>query len=63
MPDNFIAIAEESNLINDLTDSVIKNICNLYSNSKDNFIPDVAINISSKQFRDDCFGRRCRVKE
>ncbi|HIF52079.1 MAG TPA: EAL domain-containing protein [Thiotrichaceae bacterium] len=52
MPDNFINIAEESNLINDLTKSVLKNICNLYSNSKDNCIPDVAINISSKQFSD-----------
>jgi len=52
MPDNFIHVAEESNLINDVTDAVLKNICNLYSMGRNNCIPDVAVNISSKQFSD-----------
>ena len=50
MPDDFISIAEESGLINQITDIVLENICNASMLWKDINVPSIAINLSTIQF-------------
>ena len=53
MPNKFISIAEESGLINDITESMLQTICESASSWKQHDSPKIAINLSSIQFRDD----------
>ena len=53
-PDKFISYAEESGLIVELGEWVIQKVCKDYGELK-HFVPNIAINISAKQFNQENF--------
>jgi len=58
-PDSFIPIAEQSNLINDITTWVLRSACEQGKLWIENGIdlPPIAVNISTSQLTDTCFNR------